>query len=959
MIILSTNTGSANPNSIKKLANFVLLILSLANKKPDFLLLQEVGKSENDDESASLGYAKNVCSFDFKHSNKIRIDNDLRRSKSFMPSTSIAPENLQLLPDCLALIDEYQYTNKHSNRPRSMKILILNTYRNHKIKKTDFKNLIHEIIKIAESEFMVEGIIVSGDMNDTTISLNNLIELPHDGHHRHRPNSRLTNIDKIFLSRNLFDLGARVMVLPTCENLESDDLTLGHKTLVLFINENVNSARTFESICTVTLKAKIRDQFNDKYTEGILSKIKSQRKLALCPRLSGEHIKNNYDPAEEFIEILREVSLKSMKTITRTQPLQLHDLENKSEAKGPQTIKAFCKFYSTIKENLLLENELSNLNEIKKSRPTTKDLVKHLEGKLNRGHVAATDKINGFINSRSAPLVKFRPSTITNEDIKDNLSNINPTKTPWINGTSPYILIMALKTSNNALKIVKEIINSTLLMGKLFKSMTRDRVFFLFKNGETDVSSNYRPICIDNPLTKLACLLYNKLILKFVKKFMDPRNYSYTENKSTNTAIIKACSIVEKIRKRGNHAAIFATDCSGAFETIQASLIQGALDSQLDSSGKVKPLDWMSSYLREKELFAQDAEDNNNLIQVERNLKSVGSGQGSMISPKLWLIQSSASLYWLDQAKTEFLEKHKSLVIDFYLLAFADDNICILELEIRYELKIKAVYLFNMRALVDDFLEIWERILVDCGMILNQTKTEILLPKLTDNSRYPEFKSSIKWLGIHLKLDEDGFLVSDVDKNIQMIRKKTWSKFNEITLLTSSITVKLRVFTLYVESILNFCLIVILIAGSKFKQALYSFQVLQNQFLRRMTQTSTTSSTDEMHDTLQVHKIDYKLSRMAWSEWRKLDDKDSNYFEPQHKLAEKQKSPIDRLFELKNEFHKVHLNKKKNEFCINKYTTWKEKTDKKLLRVTKESRKAKEHFREIARLKKILEEKRY
>ena len=952
MILLSSNIGSMNPKTISKLANFIFIILALTSTTPNVLLLQETGRS--DDESPKFGFSKQLNSYNYKNNNQAKLDDkELRRSMTYTTSTSEAPEDLQLIPDSLAIIDTYKYSHQGSNRARSMKLLILNLYRNHKLKKDKFKELVENVIFKAETEFFCEGIIAMGDTNDTAFTVKDLVELPHDGLHRHRPKSRLTNIDKVLVSRNLFDLGTRVMVLPTAENIDvSEDETLGHKTLVLFINEEMHQEREIKTVCMTKFKFAVRQKFEDVFTNNFITKIQNQRIAALNPLLSGEHDNLlNYDPAEEFNNTLKELMDKSTKIIKRTQPIQMHDLENNATMEGPKSIKAFSRFYSTIKENMLIENELSSLDESKKLKPKNEDLASYLEKKLNRGHEADPDKIDLFIKSRSKPDSKIVPKLLTIENIKDSLSSINKTKTPWLNGVSPKILISTLSLSNNATKIVKEILNSTLIIGKLFSSMTKDRVFFLFKKGDVEDTSNYRPISIDNPLTKLACLLYNKFILKYVKKFMDPRNYSYTENKSTNTAIIKACTIVQQIRARGNYAAIFCTDCSGAFETIQTSLIKGALDSQIQQSGNIKPIDWISSYLQDKKLYTEKNQDKEELIEIKRNLPQVGSGQGSMISPKLWLIQSSASLHWLDDAKEDFIRKYISLVIDIFLLAFADDNIAIVEVDLRYEMKCKTIMLCNMRMVVDDFLEIWEKILTDCGMILNQTKTEILVPGLVDNSRYPEFKKSIKWLGIHLKLDDDGYLVSDVDLNIQMIRQKTWGKFNEITLLTTSILVKLKVFTLYVESIINFCLIVVLAAGSKFKHALSSFQVLQNQFLRRMTGTGMTSGIVEMHQVLQVHKIDYKLARMAFSEWKKLDQDDLS-----DENLKNKKSIVNKMEKLKNDFTNLHTNKN-DKFNISEYKTWKEKSIKKLLRVTKKSRKAKEHQKEINKLRKIIDQK--
>ena len=108
-----------------------------------------------------------------------------------------------------------------------------------------------------------------------------------------------------------------------------------------------------------------------------------------------------------------------------------------------------------------------------------------------------------------------------------------------------------------------------------------------------------------------------------------------------------------------------------------------------------------------------------------------------------------------------------------------------------------------------------------------------------------------------------------------------------------------------------------------------------------------------MREVLAVHKIEYKLARMATSEWDKFE---TSHYKPLENNNAKSKSVLDRAYELRQNFIKTFKNSKKNQFELDRYKTWKEKTDRKLLRVTKDKRKAKEHLRETAKLRKLLED---
>ena len=633
----------------------------------------------------------------------------------------------------------------------------------------------------------------------------------------------------------------------------------------------------------------------------------------------------NHDIAEILMKEIEEVAEKSKVKIKRREPLQIEDLEIIEKDKN--CVKQFCLFYNKIQESLLVETKTLSLNQTVSGRPPTIKICAHLEKKLNRGHEAKDSVINDFAYSLVSTKSMVTPARVTLEDITEALKDITKTKTPWINGISPNHLINAMKESPNLVKVVKVVLEMSFKSGVLPDSMCWDLVIFLFKKGQLNDPANFRPICIDNPLTKLACQLINKKLVSHLREYMSDKNYSYRAGKSTQQAIIQLCNVVSDIRSRGNFALVFCTDMSGAFETIQQRLIDKLMSMKIKDSENFKGSSWVNDYLLSKRLVTKDEEGN--LIPINRHLKTVGSGQGSKISPNLWLLQSGAAIFRLDFKKPEYLDTVRGL--DLFQIVFADDNIGVNE----FNSKSAILNVAFIRSTIDEFLKLWNEILSDNGMILNTTKTEVLC-RIDQEKPYPPLKSSIVWLGITLTMTADGFIEANVEENIKNIRLKTLGKFSELTHLTTNVTVRLRTFQLFIEPIIDFNLIICILSTSNWQKTCDKLQVIQNTFLRRVAQIGKIVKINKLHEYLGVRTVEWKLHRMAASEWEKLP----KHTRQNHKLlftrsTRSEGLPIintvnDCLKALHDDFYKKLVKECKPEFDLEKFTKWKKKKQDKM-----------------------------
>ena len=571
------------------------------------------------------------------------------------------------------------------------------------------------------------------------------------------------------------------------------------------------------------------------------------------------------DPAALLTDVLVDILENSKIELKKKNLFDFEDISKAAVGRTTDAVKRFSRMTKSVMDSICSESPLLTHSIDGEEKPELHDLCTCLSAKLNRCHRGDEDFINDFVDSKAIKALAT-PTSITMTELNRAIKNVKPKKTPWIRGISPAHVLDAAKYSANFKKVLLIILDRCLKEGKLATCMNHDSVIFLFKKGSRSDSSNYRPISIDHPFTKILCEILNQKAIKNLNIYRHPLNFSYVPGKSTMSAILTASLITEDIVKRGNIPIIICTDMSGAFETCQATLISKCLEKTIND-GDVKLKETVVSYMTEKVIFGKSKD--NKLIEVFREDKMIGAGQGSKTSPNLFLIQASCALFGLNRCKRTFLIKIKGT--EMYLLVYADDNFSILEL-LPSTLPAGDDRLPIVRGIIKEFMRTWEFEVFSSGMLINKTKTEVLVPNCPSDEEYPPIKNSIKWLGMNITMNKKGLLVGDVDKNIQMVKAKTWSKFLQLCLLTPKITVKLYTFRMFLEPVINYCLLDSITLGvKKYDGVVNRYQVLQNNFLRAIANVGNYAKIDELHEVLNIKTVKHKVNNAAKNEWEKVD----------------------------------------------------------------------------------------
>lgn len=154
----------------------------------------------------------------------------------------------------------------------------------------------------------------------------------------------------------------------------------------------------------------------------------------------------------------------------------------------------------------------------------------------------------------------------------------------------------------------------------------------IFKGGESDDVSNYRPISVLPAISKIIEKLLNVRLLNYLSKFniLSPSQYGFQRGKSTEDAITDLSTLVTEQLDAGYRCLGVFLDLKKAFDTVSFSI----LEKKLESIGiRDTPLMLLKNYLLDRKQKVKLGNCISDDVQV-----SYGVPQGSVLGPTLFLI---------------------------------------------------------------------------------------------------------------------------------------------------------------------------------------------------------------------------------------------------------------------------------------------------------------------------------
>ena len=203
-------------------------------------------------------------------------------------------------------------------------------------------------------------------------------------------------------------------------------------------------------------------------------------------------------------------------------------------------------------------------------------------------------------------------SPVSHKEIEDIISTLDSSKSigPF---SIPINLLKFLKLHIS--HPLTKLVNKSFLKGVLPSRLKISKVIPLLKQGDPNITSNYRPISLLPIFSKLYEKLMYKRLYSFVtsNKVIHPFQFGFQENHSVDHALI---SITEAIRNtlddRKYGCGVFI-DLQKAFDAVNHDILR----SKLEHYGiKGTPLMWFQSFLSNRYKYVSINGENSNLMKI-------------------------------------------------------------------------------------------------------------------------------------------------------------------------------------------------------------------------------------------------------------------------------------------------------------------------------------------------------
>ncbi len=217
--------------------------------------------------------------------------------------------------------------------------------------------------------------------------------------------------------------------------------------------------------------------------------------------------------------------------------------------------------------------------------------------------------------------------TVSEDEVRRELRRVNVRKAPGPDGITGRVL---RSCADQLAGLFTSIFNESLATSVVPTSFKKSVIIPVPKNSKPSCLNDYRPVALTSTAMKVFERLLKKHICSSIPATLDPLQFAYRPNRSTDDAISQVLhsSLTHIDSKNGNYVRLLFIDYSSAFNTIVPTKLAVKLS---DLGLNTSLCDWIQDFLTARPQVVKVGQFTSNSITL-----NIGAPQGCVLSPLLY-----------------------------------------------------------------------------------------------------------------------------------------------------------------------------------------------------------------------------------------------------------------------------------------------------------------------------------